>query len=49
MAKKHEVEKQSPPKDGARYVRLKTPPKSDRTRTEDPKDPPVLFNDWASI
>ena len=37
------------PKRVVRYLRQQTPPKTDRTKTEEPESPAVVFTDWASI
>lgn len=49
MAGEKTKEKHKPPSGGTRYVHVKAPPKRDRTRTDEPKEPTVLFTDWASI
>ena len=37
------------PKRVVRYLRQQIPPKTDRTKTEEPETPAVVFKDWASI
>lgn len=37
------------PKRVVRYLRQQTPPKTDRTKRDEPETPAVVFTDWASI
>lgn len=49
MVRKSQNKQIKTPKRVVRYLRQQTPQKTDKSKTQEPETPAVVFTDWASI